>query len=56
MTASTAEYQRQRNATLRGIERTRVLSTAYQMARELQKQGKHYKRETLQALRKRGEA
>ena len=51
MTASTAEYQRERNATLRGLAHKRVLDTAYEMARSMQKKGKHYTRATLNALK-----
>jgi len=51
MKPSTAEYQKHRKDTLRGIEKTKVFEVARQLARENQKRGRHYTRAVLRALR-----
>lgn len=50
---STAEYQRARKATLRGIEREHILANARKLARENQRNGHSYKRRMLRALKPR---
>lgn len=48
---STAEYQRHRTNTLRGIERKRILEQARELMRFNQANKHHYTREQINALR-----
>lgn len=48
---STAEYQRHRTATLRGLSHERVLKTARELLKANQKKGHKYPRKIKQALR-----
>lgn len=48
---STAEYQRQRNATLRAIAHSKILDTALEMAKHNRKHGHKYTHKTMNILR-----
>lgn len=47
---STAPYQRARAATLRGLQRQKIIETARKLMRDNQKRGKHYTRAVIRAL------
>lgn len=48
---STADYQRSRKVTLRGVERAHQKAVALQLLKENRKNGKHYPKRIERALR-----